>query len=78
MLLLAGKRHVVKFTPRLGRESEEEIVNGIRPDENQWPSDDSAISAEYLYQRSPPFAPRLGRHLPYLPRLRQNDRMPFS
>nr|XP_015835247.1 PREDICTED: PBAN-type neuropeptides isoform X3 [Tribolium castaneum] len=75
--LLEGKRHVVNFTPRLGRESGEEFVNNAP--EDRW-LQNHETSGEMLYQRSPPFAPRLGRHSsPFSPRLgRENDRNLFS
>ncbi|KAF5281450.1 hypothetical protein FQR65_LT14684 [Abscondita terminalis] len=63
-----GKRHTVNFTPRLGRESgEEENENWLR---------DSELSRELLTQRSPPFAPRLGKRMNtyyFDPRLGKRD-----
>ncbi|XP_056645980.1 PBAN-type neuropeptides-like [Diorhabda sublineata] len=51
------------YTPRLGRNVEEDNVNN-----EKWRETD--ISSEYLIQRSPPFAPRLGkRFVSYSPRL---------
>ncbi|KAK4871861.1 hypothetical protein RN001_015985 [Aquatica leii] len=50
-----GKRHTVNFTPRLGRESSEE--------ENEDWFPDSEVRKELMFQRSPPFAPRLGKRL---------------
>nr|WGH73127.1 pheromone biosynthesis activating neuropeptide DH-PBAN [Cephalcia chuxiongica] len=57
-----GKRRAMKvFTPRLGRESGEEylVYNAFNGAEGGIQDD--------VEQRSPPFAPRLGRHLPFLP-----------
>ncbi|KAF2885624.1 hypothetical protein ILUMI_20566 [Ignelater luminosus] len=51
-----GKRHTVNFTPRLGRESGEEN----EPD--SW-LHDTDLNRELMSQRSPPFAPRLGRRM---------------
>jgi hypothetical protein len=74
--IFLGKRHVVNFTPRLGRESGEEFVSSAA--EDRW-LQDPEMSGEMLSQRSPPFAPRLGRHLsPFSPRLgRENDKNLF-
>ncbi|KAJ8955529.1 hypothetical protein NQ318_001358 [Aromia moschata] len=50
------KDTALNYTPRLGRDSGEEI--------------DDSNNGDFISQRSPPFAPRLGRHLsPYSPRL---------
>lgn len=51
-----GKRHTVNFTPRLGRESGEE--NEL----DTW-LHDTDLNRELMSQRSPPFAPRLGRRM---------------
>ncbi|CAG9855538.1 unnamed protein product [Phyllotreta striolata] len=60
-----GKRS--SFVPRLGRNVEDEVAN------EKW-SQDSDNSAEYVIQRSPPFAPRLGRRVsPYSPRLGRDN-----
>ncbi|KAF5291991.1 hypothetical protein FQA39_LY14152 [Lamprigera yunnana] len=65
-----GKRHTVNFTPRLGRESgEDETANYFRDDE---------LSKELMTQRSPPFAPRLGKRANtyyFDPRLGKRDEM---
>ncbi|XP_072402261.1 uncharacterized protein [Diabrotica undecimpunctata] len=56
-----GKRS--SFIPRLGRNVEEDVSSN-----DKWLETDN--SAEYVIQRSPPFAPRLGRRFsPYFPRL---------
>lgn len=60
-MLSESKRHTANFTPRLGRESAEDSMGAAAPD--RWLSaaavGDSA--ADLMSQRSPPFAPRLGR-----------------
>uniref|UniRef100_A0A6P7GIB7 PBAN-type neuropeptides-like n=1 Tax=Diabrotica virgifera virgifera TaxID=50390 RepID=A0A6P7GIB7_DIAVI len=56
-----GKRS--SFIPRLGRNVEEDLSSN-----DKWLETEN--SAEYVIQRSPPFAPRLGRRFnPYFPRL---------
>lgn len=65
-----GKRD---FTPRLGRESGEDMVNAAAAAPStysgeRWYQDNNDIPNDLMAQRSPPFAPRLGRHL-YIPRL---------
>ncbi|XP_046748649.1 PBAN-type neuropeptides-like [Diprion similis] len=56
-----GKRHALQvFTPRLGRELGENYgFNSL--------SGDQGGNQDDIEQRSPPFAPRLGRRLPFAP-----------
>lgn len=66
MLFLGGKRD---FTPRLGRESGEDMLNAPSTYSGErWYQDTNDMATDMMSQRSPPFAPRLGRHL-YIPRL---------
>ncbi|XP_017786058.1 PREDICTED: PBAN-type neuropeptides-like [Nicrophorus vespilloides] len=74
-----GKRHnKMNFTPRLGRESGEDLAGSTNPNvgANRW-IQDTEINGDLMSQRSPPFAPRLGRRVvPFSPRLgRENDRL---
>ncbi|XP_015600657.1 PBAN-type neuropeptides [Cephus cinctus] len=58
-----GKRHAMQvFTPRLGRELAEDylLYNSLNGAAQGGSQDD-------VEQRSPPFAPRLGRRLPFMP-----------
>ncbi|CAH1153685.1 unnamed protein product [Phaedon cochleariae] len=63
---IKGKRS--SFTPRLGRNIDDDL-SGVSGNE-KWLQDDDN-SAEYVIQRSPPFAPRLGKRMStlYAPRL---------
>ncbi|XP_048511478.1 PBAN-type neuropeptides-like [Athalia rosae] len=57
----AGKRHALQvFTPRLGRELGEDFGYSSLTGGQGGSQDDAE-------QRSPPFAPRLGRRLPFIP-----------
>lgn len=70
-LVSEGKRHTVNFTPRLGRESGEEVAGGGSmmlqaggaSSSDRWLLSPAAAdqSSDLMAQRSPPFAPRLGR-----------------
>ncbi|XP_046394510.1 uncharacterized protein LOC124162135 [Ischnura elegans] len=65
-----GKRHSLSFTPRLGRDSDEDD-DGV--DEEQDGEDDGGEMV-VVRRRTPPFAPRLGRRsspgvMPFSPRL---------
>lgn len=64
--VLGSKRD---FTPRLGRESGEESLNAAPSaySGEKW-YQENELPTDLMSQRSPPFAPRLGRHL-YIPRL---------
>lgn len=60
-LLTEGKRHTVNFTPRLGRESAEDAAGVLPPDRWLTAAVVGDSAADLMSQRSPPFAPRLGR-----------------
>lgn len=63
-LVSEGKRHTVNFTPRLGRESGEEAEPSGGGSERWMQEMDYAMNAgDLMAQRSPPFAPRLGRKI---------------
>jgi len=65
-------RRMVNFTPRLGRESGEELLSAPPPPPPPPPPVQLAAAL-----RSPPFAPRLGRGLLFSPRMgRSSARAP--
>lgn len=55
VILNPTKRHTVNFAPRLGRDSGED-------DNNEWVQESDLLDKN-MNERSPPFAPRLGKRL---------------
>ncbi|XP_065166501.1 PBAN-type neuropeptides-like [Atheta coriaria] len=73
-----NKRYDVNFVPRLGRESGEDVlVSGLPNMGGERLLQDPEFVGEVMSQRSPPFAPRLGKRvLPFSPRLGRENFQP--